>query len=165
MIRNEREYRKALRRIKDQEKHIAAEKETLEAMGLSVAEVNYGLNPLRSFHLGVVEEVRAYKRLKSGHLPELQCLEGLGRLLVEARIASKITQRELARRLGIHETQVSRDENNDYHGVTVERASRILNALGLALRGTQLRPKAQVKGEGVNAAGLRMAVGPGAAAP
>ena len=145
MIRNDREYREALRRIKENEKHLEAEKEALEAMGLSPENVKYGLNPLKSFHLGVVEEVRAYERLKSGHLPELTSLEGLGRLLVEARIASGITQRELAKRLGIHETQVSRDENNEYHGATVERAGRILNALGLELRGTRLRAKADVK--------------------
>ncbi len=137
--------------MKEHEKHIEAEKEALEAMGLSAEKVKYGLNPLKSFHLGAVEEVRAYERLKAGHLPKLTSLEVLGRLLVEARIASGITQRELAKRLGIHETQVSRDENNDYHGVTVERATRILNALGLELRGTQLRAKAGVRAEDTNA--------------
>jgi hypothetical protein len=33
----------------------------------------------------------------------------------------------------VHESQVSRDERNEYHGVTVERASRILDALGVDL--------------------------------
>jgi transcriptional regulator with XRE-family HTH domain len=45
-----------------------------------------------------------------------------------------VSQRELAERLGIHESQVSRDERNEYHGVTVERANRILEALGVKLR-------------------------------
>jgi len=151
MIRNDREYREAQRRMKDHEKHLAVEKEALESMGLSAENVRYGLNPLKSFHLGVVEEVRAYERLKAGHVPALTSLEGLGRLLVEARIASGLTQRELAKRLGVHETQVSRDENNDYHGVTVARASRILNALGLDLRGTRLRAKAGAKSEDASA--------------
>jgi hypothetical protein len=34
--------------------------------------------------------------------------------------------RELARRLGVHETQVSRDERNEYFGITLERAAKIL---------------------------------------
>jgi len=53
---------------------------------------------------------------------------------VALRIALGLTQRELAERLGVHESQVSRDERNEYHAVTVERASRILDALGVDLR-------------------------------
>jgi transcriptional regulator with XRE-family HTH domain len=41
-----------------------------------------------------------------------------------------MTQRELAEKLRVHESQVSRDERNEYHGITVERASRILDAIG-----------------------------------
>jgi DNA-binding XRE family transcriptional regulator len=145
MIRNDREYQETQRRIKEHEKHLAAEKDALEAMGLSAEKVQYGLNPLKSYQLGLMEEVRAYERLKAGRLPRLASLAGLGRLLVEARIASGITQRELAKRLAVNETQVSRDENNDYHGVTVERAARILNALGLDLSGTRVRVKTGIK--------------------
>jgi DNA-binding XRE family transcriptional regulator len=145
MIRNDREYRETQRRIKEHERHLAAEKDALEAMGLSAEKVQYGLNPLKSFQLGLIEEARAYERLKAGRLPKLASLAGLGRLLVEARIASGITQRELAKRLAVNETQVSRDENNDYHGVTVERAARILNALGLDLSGTRVRVKTGAK--------------------
>jgi len=43
------------------------------------------------------------------------------------------TQRELAEELGVHETQVSRDERNEYHGITVQRAATILDALGARL--------------------------------
>jgi transcriptional regulator with XRE-family HTH domain len=39
------------------------------------------------------------------------------------------SQRDLAERLNVHESQVSRDERNDYHAVTIDRASRILDAL------------------------------------
>jgi len=41
---------------------------------------------------------------------------------------------ELARRLGVHETQVSRDERNEYFGITLERAAKILDALSVRLR-------------------------------
>ena len=54
-------------------------------------------------------------------------------MLVALRIALRLTQRELAERLGVHESQVSRDERNEYHGITVERASRILDALAVQL--------------------------------
>jgi len=57
----------------------------------------------------------------------------LGRLLIGARIYRGLSQRELASRLGVHESQVSRDERNEYGSITVERASRILEALGVEL--------------------------------
>ena len=44
-----------------------------------------------------------------------------------------MTQRELARRLGVDEAMVSRDERNEYHGITVDRAKRMLDALGVRL--------------------------------
>ncbi len=89
---------------------------------------------MRSFHLQLEEEVKSYERLRRGDLGELQNLHGLGRTLVALRIALGLTQRELAERLEVHESQVSRDERNEYHGITVDRASRILDALGVELR-------------------------------
>jgi hypothetical protein len=34
----------------------------------------------------------------------------------------------------VHETQVSRDERNDYFGITLKRAAKILDALNVRLR-------------------------------
>ena len=47
------------------------------------------------------------------------------------RIAKGLTQRELAEHLGVHQSQVSRDERNEYHGITLERARRILHAMNV----------------------------------
>jgi len=40
-----------------------------------------------------------------------------------------MSQKELADRLGTSESQVSRDEHNEYHNITVARSQKILNAL------------------------------------
>lgn len=45
-----------------------------------------------------------------------------------------MSQRDLAEKLGIDESGVSRDERNEYHGITTERAQRILDALGAKVR-------------------------------
>jgi len=42
-----------------------------------------------------------------------------------------LSQRGLAGKLGVQEPRVARDERNEYCGVTVERAARILDALGI----------------------------------
>jgi len=47
-----------------------------------------------------------------------------------------MSQRELASLLGVHDSQVSRDERNEYHGITVERATMILEAMGVTLTST-----------------------------
>jgi DNA-binding XRE family transcriptional regulator len=134
MIRNESEYQEAVRRIQEEKRRLADHRKRLEEVNLSGEEVERALDPLRSFHLQLEEEVASYERLQRGDLGELRNLHGLGRSLVMLRIALGLTQRELAQKLGTHESQVSRDERNEYNGITVERASRILDILGVELR-------------------------------
>jgi DNA-binding transcriptional regulator YiaG len=133
MIRNENEYREAARRLDEEKVRLNQHCEHLISMGLSPEEVKTALDPMRSFHEQFKEEVESYERLKRGEMAELLNLHGLGLTLVGLRIALGLSQRELAERLSIHESQVSRDERNEYHGITVERAARVLDALGVRL--------------------------------
>lgn len=134
MIRNESEYQEAHARLEEERKRLEEHRDRLAEMGLDEDELKRALDPLRSFHLQLEEEVQSYERLKRGDLGELCNLHGLGRMLVALRIARGLTQRELAARLGVHESQVSRDERNEYHGVTVDRASRVLDAMDVELK-------------------------------
>lgn len=153
MIRNESEYREAVRRIEEERARFAEHREKLRGMGLSDEELKRSLDPLLSFHLQLVEEVESYERLKRGEFAELLNLHGIGTSLVAIRIALGLTQRELAARLGVHESQVSRDEKNEYHGITVERVSRILDALGVSLRSSFENPIVPEDGGKKRAAG------------
>jgi transcriptional regulator with XRE-family HTH domain len=47
--------------------------------------------------------------------------------------AGGLTKRELADRLGVSEAVVCRDERNEYHGITVERAQHTKDALGASV--------------------------------
>jgi transcriptional regulator with XRE-family HTH domain len=96
-------------------------------------EIKRVIDPIESFHLQLKEEVESYERLKRGEFDELENLRGLGHLLISLRIAKGISQRDLARRLDVHESQVSRDERNEYFGITLERAIKILDALNVRL--------------------------------
>ena len=99
MIRNENEYKDAVRRLDEQE-----------------------------------------ERLKRGEFDEVQNFSGIGRLLIALRIAKGLTQRELAERPEVSGAQVSCDERNEYHGVTVDRANRILEALDVEVTSAVASP-------------------------
>jgi DNA-directed RNA polymerase specialized sigma subunit len=133
MIRNEKEYKNAVRRMAEQEVRLNEQAAQLKQMKLSKDDIKRVLDPVRSFHEQIKEEVASYERLKRGEFDELQNLSGIGRLLIALRIAKGLTQRELAERLDVSETQVSRDERNEYHGITVDRANRILEVLEVKL--------------------------------
>ena len=88
------------------------------------------MQPLLSFRAQLVEGVEWYDHVRRRSFPEINSLTQIGRLLIALRIANGISQHELAKRLGVSESIVSRDERNEYHGITIEQAQRILDALG-----------------------------------
>jgi ribosome-binding protein aMBF1 (putative translation factor) len=133
MIRNETEYQEASARLTEERARLAEHLDRLREAGLNDLEIKRVIDPMESFHLQLQEEVESYERLKRGEFDDLDNLRGLGHLLISTRIAQGISQRELARRLGVHESQVSRDERNEYFGVTLERAVKILDALNVRL--------------------------------
>lgn len=133
MIRNETEYQQAVARVDAEKKRLAEHIETWTKQGFTADQVAKLREPLESFHMQLVEEVQSYERLKRGQFSEFENLHGLGQTLIGLRIARGMTQRELARRLSVDETAVSRDERNEYHGITVDRAQKVLDALGVRL--------------------------------
>jgi DNA-binding XRE family transcriptional regulator len=129
MIRNETEYQEASRRLTEERERLAKLRDRLREEGKSTSEIKRVTDPIKSFQLQLAEEVESYECLRRGQFSELTNFLGLGRLLIGLRIARGMSQRELAEKLGVHESQVSRDERNEYNGLTVERASRILDVL------------------------------------
>jgi ribosome-binding protein aMBF1 (putative translation factor) len=133
MIRTETEYQEAGARLAGERTRLAEHRARLKEAGLGGEEIKRVIDPMESFHLQLKEEVESYERLKRGAFEELENLRGFGQLLISLRIAQGVSQRELARRLDVHESQVSRDERNEYFGITLERAARILDALEVRL--------------------------------
>jgi ribosome-binding protein aMBF1 (putative translation factor) len=133
MIRNETEYQEASARLADERNRLSEHRARLQEAGLSDDEIKRAIDPMESFHLQLKEEVESYERLKRGEFDELENFRGFGTLLISLRISKGISQRELAKRLNVHESQVSRDERNEYFGITLERAMKILDALDVRL--------------------------------
>lgn len=134
MIRTEAEYKRSLKRLKEDQSYLRTLRKQLEAEDLKPKEVERAMQPALSFHAQLKEEVETFERMKRGDLETLYSLTGIGRWLIGVRIAKGWSQKQLAAALEVSEAQVSRDESNDYHNVTVERAQRILEVMDLSFK-------------------------------
>jgi DNA-directed RNA polymerase specialized sigma subunit len=133
VIRSEKEYREAVERLRQDEEVLALQEEKLEGLGLSEEEVRRALEPMLSFRAQLEEEVEWYEWVRRRDFGIIRDLSAVGTLLIALRIANGLSQRELAEKLGVSEAQVSRDERNEYHGITVDRAQRVLDAMNETL--------------------------------
>jgi DNA-binding Xre family transcriptional regulator len=133
VIRSEREYKETLEQLRQDEEVITLQKEKLEGLGLSEEEVQRALEPMLSFRAQLEEEVEWHERVRRRDFGAIRDLGAVGILLIALRIANSLSQRELAERLGVSEAQVSRDERNEYRGITVHRVQRVLDAMGETL--------------------------------
>jgi DNA-binding XRE family transcriptional regulator len=134
MIRSEKEYQNALNRLEEERKVMERQRAHFEKLGHTGEELERLMQPLQSFHNQLQEEVRAYEGMKRGNLGTLYDLNNIGRWLIGIRIALGLSQKEFAQKLGVSEAQVSRDENNEYHGITVEKAHRILETFNIRFK-------------------------------
>jgi len=129
MIRNEAEYQECIARLEQDRQHLAHQREALVEAGLTAKQIDKALEPAISFHEQLQEEVEWYEKIKRRDFGEIQKLTHLGQLLIALRIANSLSQQDLAQKLEVSASQVSRDERNEYRGITIERAQRILDAM------------------------------------
>ncbi|MEP0546995.1 MAG: helix-turn-helix transcriptional regulator [Rhodothermales bacterium] len=142
MICTTDEYRHALEALKDRAADADRQRQILVHEGLPADQVERALQPTLSFTAGLREDVEAFERMRRGDLGPLHTLTGVGQWLVGARIARGLSRQELADLLGSSEREVERDEQNDYRGISVERAQRILDVLGVRFRAEATCPPA-----------------------
>jgi DNA-binding Xre family transcriptional regulator len=129
MIRTEREYEESLRRVAELRDYAEKLRASLETSDLVPDHVELAMSPTLAFMDSMQGEIRWYEQARKGEIRPLPNLTAIGLSLIALRLARGVTQRQLAERLGINEAQVSKDERNEYHGVSVERAQRVIDAL------------------------------------
>ncbi|WP_018703635.1 helix-turn-helix domain-containing protein [Anaeromusa acidaminophila] len=129
MIRSEKEYRDARKSLQNSREFLELQRETLNQMSLSPEEIKQAMNPYWCFYLTLEEDLVEYEKIKRGEFPSVNNLNEIGKLLISLRLYKNISQKELAARLGVSEAMVSKDEKNEYHGVTVEKAQKIISVL------------------------------------
>ena len=136
MITNERQYRITKRQLSSLRKTLADfnPKEIAERVGsdiLAAAE----LNALRSEEASLSSQLREYELLRSGKITQLRAssLEELPSILIRARIAQGLSQRELAELVGVKEQQIQRYESDEYATASLHRLREIAEALRLSI--------------------------------
>jgi HTH-type transcriptional regulator / antitoxin HipB len=138
MIKNEREYRIT-------KAHLAGFEGGLSANDEREFPPNVDPGMKKLMHDAIASEIEVlrtqidhYEKLRDGHITsrEITSLHELPAALIEARIAAKLTQRQLAKHIEVAEQQVQRWEANDYSGVGIHRLQEIADALSVQIHET-----------------------------
>ena len=80
-------------------------------------------------------ELREYESLKAGEfqLDSLRVVAELPSILIKARIAQGLSQKDLAERIGLKEQQIQRYEATDYATANLARIKEVVNAFGVEI--------------------------------
>jgi len=88
------------------------------------------------------EQLAEYEALRTGRVTvlELSSLKELPEALIRARIASGLSQKQLAERLAMKEQQLQRWEATRYAGISLDRIQAVAEALGVTIREEVILP-------------------------
>lgn len=131
MIKNQKQAAIARERLAELNKSLTE----LQAKqkNLSSAEYELGINSLNYIIEELQNDIHKYDLLLKGDINSLQAKElgDINKILIAARIAKKISQKNLAAMLDTQEQQIQRYEATDYESATWTRIQEIAFALGL----------------------------------
>ncbi len=90
------------------------------------------------------DQLAEFDALRDNHIAvlELDSLAQLPEALIRARTAAGLTQKELARRLGLKEQQIQRYEATRYAGANLTRIQAVVEALGVHIHERVVMPTA-----------------------
>jgi transcriptional regulator with XRE-family HTH domain len=115
----------------------------------------------------IMDELSEYEALRAGDRSafEVRAFEELPQTLIKARIASGLTQRDLANKLGLSEQQVQRYEATEYASASLSRVLEVARVLGLRLDSwaevepSRLTLARELRGNGLTEAFVRTKLG------
>ena len=145
MITNERQYKITKRQLAGiqqaiKEFNLQEVTERINSAVLAKAE----LEALQSEADVLENQIKEYEMLRSGRITNFQAksLGELPRVLIHARIAQRLSQRELADLIGLKEQQIQRYESEEYGSASLRRLREIADALRLNITGiAEISPK------------------------
>jgi HTH-type transcriptional regulator / antitoxin HipB len=133
MIQNERQYKITQTKLRGLEQDLA----TLESSGsdLHPRKILARKNSLNILIGELQQEIADYDRLRSGKVTNfpIDSLQDLPLVMIKARIAVGMTQKELAEKIGVQEQQIQRYEANNYRAVGFDRLQEVMSALDVTV--------------------------------
>jgi HTH-type transcriptional regulator / antitoxin HipB len=137
MIQNEHQYKVSQGKIREIEQHLDQlykEKNSLHPRQFKMRE-----NGLQGILLEIQEEIEKYDALKEKPtFIEIESFAEIPVALIKARIASGMTQKDLADKLGMKEQQIQRYEANQYGSAGFHRLTEVAEALEVTLNSSLL---------------------------
>ena len=81
------------------------------------------------------KKIKEYEKLRTGDVKILtgHSIEDLPSLLIKARIARSMSQKQLAQTLGLKEQQIQRYESSNYASASLSRIIEVVQALDLSI--------------------------------
>lgn len=135
MIKNKKQYtalykqlNELLDNIKDTETVVGADRQDIQSR-LQLDTFKRGLAKLK-------RELEEYEKLTSKSLVSLEfdsLKDDMNKAIISFRIASGMSQKELAKEMFIQEQQIQRYEQMDYLSASFERVLQLLEALGVRM--------------------------------
>ena len=97
---------------------------------------------VRSQLADLEEQLREYESLKAGQFQwdSLKLVADLPSILIKARIAQGLSQKELAERIGLKEQQIQRYEATDYASANLARIKEVASAFGVEINSQTSAP-------------------------
>ena len=133
MIKNERQLKITKKRIREFEstlKNLTSEYKSSGEIRLKMQ-----MDALKGDISKFKREVREFDRLKSGSVKVISAnsFHELPNVLIKARIARSLTQKELALKLGMKEQQIQRYETNNFASASFSVIEKIVDALNITI--------------------------------
>ena len=131
MIKNEKQYRITKKSAIDFSKALEHLKKAEDQSEL----VTIQISALQSQYEELKEDIEKYEGLKNGtfNIIKSRNLDSIYEILIETRIASNMTQKQLAEKMNLKEQQIQRYESDDYANASLNRIREVCEALNIKL--------------------------------
>ncbi len=143
MIRNEQQVERTRERIREFESDLERTRDAMASSGYDARAVEVAT----AGTVAIVDDLRAqvglYERLLREGVRAVSRMPPMerGKELIALRIASRVTEAELAERLGITEGELVRSEENDHFSVSADFFERVLVALEVEQESARYSPR------------------------
>ncbi|WP_102344742.1 helix-turn-helix domain-containing protein [Bacillus sp. Marseille-P3661] len=134
MIKSDEAYRKAKKDLDKAKKDLDNFQNMLMNDGFTPEQINKVIGIPYMNIKKLEDDINEYERYLNGTFEYDDFGDDLGRFLIACRIWSRVSQKELADKLGVSPQQISRDERNEYRGATFEKLKSVAKILNVQVK-------------------------------